>query len=223
MFGFSQPTTLFQCRQAPISTTEAEVTLLSESQLYDTVSDIPFCPRGKLFIFNHYPYFSFYFSYLYPSHSLWSPSVYFLLTFSIGREVYLFEAVSKWKASDWKADIHTWEHNGKSKLRRIKPVVAKTYYYIKIDGGISNTFQKEVSTSYESPGTVLNHYPGDESVSRPSLVSPFATLKILKLLCIKHVDVQMQRNGNDCGVLTIANLLTVLNDIDPATVHYKNQ
>ena len=71
------------------------------------------------------------------------------------KEVYLFEMVSTWKASDWKTDGYRWENNGTSNLPRTKPVGSKTYSYIKIDGVISKTFLKEVFTLYVSPGNVV--------------------------------------------------------------------
>ena len=125
---------------------------------------------------------SFYFSYLYPRlqtlyHrlSVWSPSVcLFPSLFPLGGKVYLFDAVSKWKVGDWKADSHRWENNETSDLPRTKLVVTKTYYQIKTAERISKTFKTDVFILYGSHGKVRIHYLGDESVSK---LSPPAAFK----------------------------------------------
>jgi hypothetical protein len=72
--------------------------------------------------------------------------------------------------NDWRADGHRWENNGISKLPRSRPVISKTYFYLKIDSGVTKAFIKSVYMLYphSDNGKILIHYIGDSTLSKPS-------------------------------------------------------
>ena len=62
---------------------------------------------------------------------------------------------------DWRADQHTWVHNGVTSLPRKEPRVKKSYYLLDTPNGPSKAFQRH---TYQLPNkdiTVI-HYIGDE-------------------------------------------------------------
>ena len=86
-----------------------------------------------------------------------------------GGDVFLFEADSFHKRNDHKADGHKWLNQGTTKLPRCGPRIAKTYYYIRTETGISKNFRKDTYTLVDGSNLrTLIHYVGDESISVPS-------------------------------------------------------
>ncbi|KAM9310700.1 uncharacterized protein KZ484_026539 [Pholidichthys leucotaenia] len=84
-----------------------------------------------------------------------------------GGELYVIEP-EFYCNNDWRADGHRWEKNGTSKLPRSKPVITKTYFYLKLIDGIDKEFTKSVYVLHPPGKRLVIHYMGDDSLCAPS-------------------------------------------------------